>query len=111
MVFFWRGLGFLVPIIVFGMLIGMSVLFNLVYSDEHFYYSHTWPKVFSVGLTALTIWVVGRRLNDRPGRVMIDKATQKEYILKSSHDFMFVKMEYWAVIMVVVISIIVFAKK
>ncbi|UPU38225.1 hypothetical protein M1B72_11075 [Geomonas paludis] len=68
---------------------------------EHYYTGHVWPKVVAVALSAAIVWFVGRRLNAGPGRALVDKETGEEVLLKKTHTFFFIKMEYWAFAIVV----------
>lgn len=46
------------------------------------------------------LWKIGRSLNsEKKNRVLLDKNTNKEIILKPSHKLFFIKMEYWAILM------------
>jgi hypothetical protein len=51
---------------------------------------------FSQAVAAVAIWVVGKKLNGKPGRIMVDQATGETVELKSKHSLFFIKMEYWA---------------
>lgn len=53
-----------------------------------------WP-VFLV--TACILWPLGRRMNADAKRVVIDTETGEEIALDRSHSFFFVKVEYWAI--------------
>jgi len=47
-------------------------------------------------------WFIGRRLNGGEGRVLVDPRTGEQVVLKRSHDFFFIKMEYWSIPVVLV---------
>jgi hypothetical protein len=51
---------------------------------------------FSQIAAAIAIWVVGRKLNGAPDRIMVDQETGETVELKSRHSFFFIHMEYWA---------------
>lgn len=38
---------------------------------------------------------MGAYLNRKQGKVMIEKETGREVILKPDHSFFFIRMEYW----------------
>ncbi|RYY25634.1 MAG: hypothetical protein EOP41_05075 [Sphingobacteriaceae bacterium] len=88
----WRGYGFLVPIItiVTGALV--TVLFHIVSKSSE-------PWGISVGsfVAAAIIWFWGKKLNDpAKNKILVDKATGQELILKPNHSLFFIKMQYWA---------------
>ncbi|RYE27747.1 MAG: hypothetical protein EOP42_18795 [Sphingobacteriaceae bacterium] len=88
----WRGYGFLVPIItvVTGALITVLI---------HFVFKTNQPWGISLGsfVSAAIIWFWGKKLNDpAKNRIMVDKATGQELILKPNHSLFFLKMQYWA---------------
>lgn len=92
MLFIWRGYGFLVPIITIVVGALVTVLFHLIFKNNQ-------PWGLSVGsfVSAAIIWFWGKKLNDpAKNRVMIDKATGQELILKPNHSLFFIKMQYWA---------------
>lgn len=88
----WRGYGFLVPIItivVGGLVSGVtSVIFNRV---------PLLGMCLGTLASAAVIWFVGNKLNNpAKARVMIDKQTGQEFLLKQNHSLFFIKMQYWA---------------
>ncbi|MBI1871095.1 MAG: hypothetical protein HYS07_07885 [Chlamydiae bacterium] len=105
----WSGLGFLVAVITFAMLVltelGAKAMFNLSY-----YQDHGWPKMFAFVVSGVMVWVLGRFLSKKPGRVVIDKGTGKELELKKGHSLFFIKMEYWGPILIVIGMVLLFVK-
>lgn len=57
-----------------------------------------WP-VFVV--TGLALWFLGRRMNADSKRIVIDTETGEEIALDRSHSFFFIKMQYWAIPMLI----------
>lgn len=57
-----------------------------------------WP-VFVV--TAVVLWFLGRRMNADSKRIVIDTETGEEIALDRSHSFFFLKMQYWAIPMLI----------
>ena len=94
----WRGWGILVPVfVVLGFVVGVG--FSTVVPGAHSPY--TLPTTFAVtGLVAsVGIWFVARAIEKRPGRIMIDKATGKEFkIGVSAGSLFFIPTRYWAFI-------------
>ncbi len=70
---------------------------------DGFYTSHAWPKYSAVALGALLCRVVGSWLNSagRPKRLR-DLDSGEEFVVPPpTHEFLYIKMDYWGVIGVV----------
>ena len=54
---------------------------------------------FSAGLLAAAAanWFVGRRLNSRPGRELLDPRTGERVVLRRVHRLFWIRMEYWSI--------------
>ncbi len=99
-VILFQGLGFLVAVIV----IGCSLIANLVFNQEAgegYYDHHKWPFAVSLVFSAVICWLLGNFLRKRPGRVLIDKKTGKEFTLNRKHTLFFIPMHWWAPILLV----------
>ncbi len=85
----WRGLGFL------AVLIPMAVLliFSSLGIDKNFSYSDGLIMLIS----AIIIWFVGRKLNTRPAKILIDPQTNQEVVFKDKHTIFWIPMEYSAI--------------
>lgn len=47
-------------------------------------------------ITGFLVRYVGVTLDKKEGKVVVDKETGKEFVLKSHHNFFFIRLEYWA---------------
>ena len=84
----WKGFGFLAPLIVFlAAFIGIGAGDSLGNKDLGF------PVGILIG--AVIVYLIGIKLAAKPGRVVIDKETNQEVELKSSHSFMWIPMPIW----------------
>src|SRR5437773_1687891 len=91
MVFFiWTRLGFLVPLIALAAMFAGGAL--LVATDSPYFLS-----LFML-IAGGALWFLGRALNNRPGRTLIDKESGQEVVVRRSHTFFWVKMEYWGIL-------------
>jgi hypothetical protein len=91
----WKGYGFLVPVIaiVVGALI--SLLFGGLFNMNP-----SWTACIASFAAAAAVWFVGKKFNDpAKDRVMIDKQTGQEFIIKPDHTLFFIKMQYWAFVL------------
>jgi hypothetical protein len=86
-VIIWSGWGILVPLIM-----ALALLLAVPFEGD----SAKYGLAFSQFVAAAGIWFVGKKLNDKPGRVMIDQETGEALELKTKHSLFFIKMEYWA---------------
>ena len=97
MLVFWRGLGWLVPVIVLGVMILTQLAVDAFYGDG-FYTANTWPKSAAVILAALSIGLLGFYLNHVKRGSLVDEETGEALGKAPSHTLFFVPIEYWAVI-------------
>ena len=88
----WKGYGFLVPFIAAAVIGIISVVCWQLF-----------PKTIFLGpclgsfAAAAAIWTIGNRFNSPlKNRVMIDKASGQEFLIKPDHSLFFIKMQYWA---------------
>ena len=99
MVIIWRGLGWLVPVIVFGFSLITNLAFNATYGED-FWNSHHWPFALSLFVSAAVCWFLGKYLKTRSDRVVIDKETGKEIVINQSrHALFFMPMHLWGAVL------------
>ncbi len=94
----WKGYGILVLVIAFL----INLLFNFVLDAtfyKGFYVGHKWPASVAMCLSAIIIWFLGKRLNKDNERVLVDPKTGETVKLTRTHSLFWIKMEYWAPIM------------
>jgi cytochrome b561 len=91
----WRGWGFLVAVIVLVALIAMELVASAL-QGEGAYQEETalWAGI-GLLLAGAVIYPLGRRLNGGEGRLMVDKQTGQEVLIKPIHSLFFIRMEYW----------------
>ncbi|MBW3542418.1 MAG: hypothetical protein KY476_19305 [Planctomycetes bacterium] len=97
----WSGWGFLVAIIGFGCLVATEVIVEGAFRDDQYYQAHGWPKMVAFTIAAVIVGVVGRGLQRRQGKVLVDPATGREVVVSRGNTFFFIPMEYWAPIFLV----------
>ena len=106
MVIIWRGLGWLVAVIVFGFSLAANFAFNAIYG-EGYYDQHKWPFALSLFLSATACWFLGNYLKTRSDRVAIDKETGKEFVVNQSrHALFFLPMHLWAPVLALIAVIV-----
>ena len=97
----WTGGGILAPIF-FILAVGIgSFLGETLFPGNRVLQSLTFS--FSVMLFSFLLWKISKHLNDpKKNRVLIDKETNREVVIKPRHTLFFIKLEYWAIFMGVV---------
>jgi hypothetical protein len=97
----WQGAGFtgvLVPM--FFMLAGQYGLDAAL--GTGYYSSHTWSPVTMLLASSIVLWFFGNRLENRPGRELIDPQTQEKVVLKEKHTIFWMPLHYFAVVLAVI---------
>ena len=94
----WQGLGaaaFVIPIA--SALITMVVVQAVVGAEA----SHAYGRIIvgaSLLISALLLHLLAKRLERRPSRTLMDKATGQEVTLVERHTMWFVPLRYWALL-------------
>jgi len=96
----WQGFGFLAVVIPFAILVAFQALLDSV-QGEGFYMENLWPKVMAFLLSGALVYVVGDRLNNKPGKILIDPETNQQIELKGVHTMFWVPMQYWGIIIAI----------
>ncbi|MFC5476366.1 hypothetical protein [Paraherbaspirillum soli] len=97
----WQGFGFvgvLIPI-VFVLLGQLGIDAAL---GNGYYSSHPWAPALCLILSAVALWFFGSKLNNRPGRELIDPKTQERIILKKKHTVFWVPVQYFSILVAVI---------
>ena len=95
----WKGAGFLVAVIAFGMLLLTELSVEALFKDDKYYQTHGWPKLAAFVIAGWIVFFIGNYLNRKQGRVVIEKDTGREVVLKSEHSLFFINVEYWSYIL------------
>ena len=97
--FVWQGLGFLVPVILFGSALLTEIAVNKIFQDSSYYANHLYCVLMALVIGGLIIFPLGLKLNDpKKDKLLIDPKTGEEHRIGSSHTFFFIPMQYWAFI-------------
>lgn len=87
----WSGKGIL-PVI---LLVALVILFAQVLPDEM---GHQYGFGIPALITGAFSWFMGKRWNSEEGRVIIDKQTGQEMVLKSTHTLFWINVQYWGIL-------------
>ncbi|MEP2273864.1 MAG: hypothetical protein ABJH98_00315 [Reichenbachiella sp.] len=86
----WSGRGILTPLIL------LVALFLSISLSSDAVAVYTFP--FSLIFAGVANWYLGKKWNNKEGRIMVDEATGERVEFKSNHTLFWIKMEYWGVI-------------
>jgi hypothetical protein len=88
MVIIWRGLGFLVLVVVIAIMFGAQYFTQHSFGDAY-WEQKAWPAAAGLAAAGAVCWFLGRKLN-KPARK--DANPRRPW----THDLLFLRMEWWA---------------
>lgn len=91
----WQGLGFLVVVIAIAAFIVAQIALDAIFGTN-FFISTPWAKAVWGIVAAIPIWLIGYKLNNRKGRLLIDPDTNQEVNLVKRHTLFWIPMQYYA---------------
>ena len=92
----WRGLGYLVAVIVFISSLIANFITNVITGSEDYWEKHRWPFALSLIFSAIACWFLGKYLTTRKRKVLVDKETGEEMMLEEIHDLFFISVYLWS---------------
>lgn len=102
----WSGFGFLVVVIVIASTFLAQIITRAITGNDQFFDQSSIPFDIAMFFSSAVIYFLGKWLNTRKAKTYIDKETGKEIILKRNHSLFFIKMEYWGIIIIVIMVIL-----
>lgn len=96
----WQGFGIIIPFVVVLMTQGLIFVADGLGGPGTYDGNPLWGAT-ALGLSAILITTLGMYLRRRGARVVIDKETGQELVLRSRHSLFFVPMEYWGGLLIV----------
>ena len=93
----WKGWGLmalLIPLLS-TLFVGMTV--DSIYG-VHFYRSNDWAMPLVLVLSSIIVFYLGCKLNNKPGKIVIDIETNEQMELKHTHSMFWIPLQYWGVI-------------
>jgi hypothetical protein len=92
----WSGWGWLVPVLAFVVSLVFEAVTEASTGKDQFYQNQPWLLAVAMVVAGTAVWFLSAYFDKKQGRVVIDKATGKELVLRSSHSFFFIPMRFWA---------------
>jgi hypothetical protein len=102
----WRGWGIVVAVIAFLGLLAGQLVGTAIYGPVGYEQNATWLVGSGLLVAAGVLWPIGQRMNSG-GRVLIDKETGQELMLKPGHSLFFIPVQYWSPILAVIALIMI----
>lgn len=85
----WSGWGILVPLIV----VPVAGFAAIAGGDDH---AGTGLAIGLI-LSAVIVWIVGKKFNGKPDRTLMDPKTGQEVVVRATrHSLFFIPMQWWA---------------
>ena len=94
----WSGFGFLVAVIGFMSLVFTELVSEKITGDDQFYQQHGWVMLVGMLVAGALTYGLHRLLLLQKGRVVIDKETGQEVVLRSDHSLFFIPVKWWPVV-------------
>jgi hypothetical protein len=98
----WKGWGILVFVMAVVALVIAHGIAEAASGNPQYYATHNWVKCLAFLAAAVPVYFIGRNINNKPVRILIDKTTKREIVLRREHSLFFIRMEYWAFILVAI---------
>ena len=93
----WKGWGILALVIPLLISLGVGAGVDYYYG-EGFYEGSTWAMPLVLGFSAIIVFLVGWKINNRPGKIVIDPENNQEVELKTTHTIFWIPFQYWGII-------------
>ena len=94
----WTGLGFLVAVIGFVVLVLTELVSEKITGDDQLYQQHGWVILVGMLVAGAVTYGLHRLLLLQKGRTVIDKQTGQEVVLRSSHSLFFIPVKWWPIV-------------
>lgn len=97
----WKGWGIMalmIPLAI-SLATGSTVDF---FHGENFYRNSTWVMPLVLGISSVAVFLFGRKVNNKPGRIVIDQETNERIELKTTHSMFWIPLQYWGFIILAI---------
>jgi len=95
----WKGWGISALLIPLILSLLAQTFFDSVYGAG-FYKASQWAMPLVILLSALPVYIMGDKLNNKPGRVVIDAQTNERIELKKTHSMFWLPLQYWSILII-----------
>lgn len=105
----WKGWGILAVVILLACSVVVELLSDAILGAG-FYKSSVFAMPFAFLIAAAAVYMLGMKLNNMPGKILIDPETNQEVELKSTHSMFWIPMQYWGFVFAA-LAVVVFLSK
>ncbi|GLI04933.1 hypothetical protein YDYSG_09630 [Paenibacillus tyrfis] len=102
----WKGLGILNIVVLAIMFVIVNLLLSALGLGSM---DSKLPLAFGFIVSGVIIWYMGKALNAKSGKVLVDVETGQHYKLGTSHSLFFIPMHYWGPVSLVIGFILIVA--
>ncbi len=95
----WKGWGIGAFIIPLAFALVMEFLADSCLGAGY-YKAANWPFPLALLLSSIPLFILGFRLNKKPGRLVVDTKTNEKIELKTTHSLFWIPMQYWSLIII-----------
>ncbi|BCO10139.1 hypothetical protein GF1_25150 [Desulfolithobacter dissulfuricans] len=96
----WKGWGILAIVIPLLCSLGAQFIIDAI-MGAGWYMEASWPMPLALALSAVFVFVTGKRLNNRPGKVFIDPESNEKVELRKSHSLFWIPLQYWSPVIII----------
>jgi len=93
-----KGFGILGVAIPLGYIFAVKYVTDKIFG-EAYYEKEGWTFALALFLSAITVYIAGRKLNKNNTRILIDKETGEEVKIVNSHSLFWIPLQYWGFIL------------
>lgn len=105
----WHGWGILAALIPYFSILFTEIIVEKIFQDKFYYQNNSWPMYLGLIIGIVLVYLLSLYLSKEKGRVVVDKQTGKELILKNKHTLFFIDIKYWPYILLL-LTIYLFVK-
>ena len=100
----WSGFGFLVLVLGVASLLLTELACKRILGDyePYLYERHGWLFLVGMSIAAILTYGLHRLLLLQKGRVVIDRETGQELILRPGHSFFFIPVKWWPILFLLI---------
>ena len=96
--FFWRGQGIYVVLILFASILITTLFASLILRVENDFSGSKWFLFATFNMAGFFCWRIGNRINSKYPKILIDPKTNEEVEIIERHTFWFIPIKYWGII-------------
>ncbi len=91
----WKGWGILALIIPVIMSLSVGLTLDSYYG-EHYFIRSDWAMPLVLGISSIAVFIVGYKINSKPGKIVVDPENNEKIELKTTHSMFWIPLQYWS---------------